>query len=126
MGEPATDQDLRELEEAVGAPLPPSFRRLLARFGGGLFYQGNEIFGPHRVMIHDIEMVPSLAAMLARLRAQSLPAGLVPFHRLDALIHLLDTRDPVHPDRVVSLPAGSAYPDLVTFLGAVVVPKTAS
>ncbi len=82
-GGPATEQDLRGLEKAVGRPLPASFRAFLARFGGGLVYQGHEIFGPHRVMIHDIELVPSLTSMLAWLRSQqpAVPDGVLPFHR---------------------------------------------
>jgi hypothetical protein len=126
-GEPATEQDLRGLEKAVGRPLPASFRAFVARFGGGLFYQGHEIFGPHRVMIHDIELVPSLTSMLVWLRSQqpAVPDGVLPFHRADGIVHLLDLRAPAQPERIVSLPYGSTYPDLATFLGSVVLPPAA-
>jgi hypothetical protein len=121
-GAPASVQDLRDMEKAVGRPLPQSFRAFVARFGGGLFYQGHEIFGAHRVMIHDIELVPSLTSMLRWLRSQQppVPEGLVPIHRSSGLIHLLDLRVP--GERIVSLPYGATYADLAAFLRAIVLP----
>jgi len=125
LGAPATAQDLRDMEKAVGRPLPESFRFFVSRIGGGLFYQGHEIFGPHRVMIHDIELVPNLSSMLSWLRSQVPPLadGLVPVHRRDGILHLLDLRDPLQPERVVSLPYGAAYPGFAAFLRSVVLPK---
>jgi hypothetical protein len=123
VGTPAGEQDLANLEQAVGGPLPRSFRAFLSRFGGGLFYQGHEIFGPRRVIIHDIELVPSLPVIL-RQRGQEFPAGVVPFHRVSGLLHLFDLRpESTQPDRITSLPAGSTYPDLAHFLQAVVLPR---
>lgn len=123
VGTPATEQDLADLEQAVGRPLPRSFRTFLCRFGGGLFYQGHEIFGPRRVIIHDIELVPSLAVIL-RQRGQEVPSGMVPFHRVSGLLHLFDLRpESTQPDRIVSLPAGSSYPNLAHFLQTVVLPR---
>ena len=118
-GGPALEADLRQLESAIGHPLPGPLRTFLSRLGPGLFYQGHEIFGPLRVMIHDIELVPSLASMLARLKEQHLPEGLIPFHRGNGVVHLVDLRGP-QPGRVVSLPYGSNYSDLTEFLKAVV------
>lgn len=124
-GPPASEEDLKALEKAIGYPLPASLRTFLARFGGGLFYQGHEIFGPHRVIIHDIELVPSLPVMLSRLKAQNIPEGVVPFHRVDGVIHLIDLRpQSQQPERIVSLPYGSSYPDFADFLQAVVLPRT--
>ena len=122
VGAPASREDLREMEKAVGRPLPQSFRAFVTRFGGGLFYQGHEIFGPHRVMIHDIELVPSLTSMLTWLRSQqpAVPEGLAPIHRSAGVVHLFDLRTP--GERIVSLPYGKTYPDLATFLEAVVLP----
>jgi hypothetical protein len=37
-------------------------------------------------------------------------------------MHLLDMRDTTDPERVVSLPHGSTYPDLAAFLETVVLP----
>ena len=57
MSIPASEDDLRRLDEALGRPLPAPLRALLREVGGGLFAGGHEIFGPSRVMIHDIELV---------------------------------------------------------------------
>jgi len=121
-GGPVSEDELQMLEGIVGSPLPASFRALLARLGSGLFYQGHEIFGPLRVMVHDIELVPSLGAVLARLRAESLEPGLLPFHRSEGHLHCFDGRDLRQPERIVSIPGGSEYRDLPSFLRAVVVP----
>jgi hypothetical protein len=121
-GGPASEADLRQLESALGRPLPRSLRTFLARVGAGLFYQGHEIFGPHRVMIHDIELVPSLPTMLARLREQGLPEGLIPFHRGNRVVHVVDVRGS-EPERVMSIPNGTSYSDLASFLQAVVLPR---
>jgi len=119
---PSTAAELRELEGAVGHPLPGSFRAFLSRLGGGLFYAGHEIFGPHRVMVHDIELVPSLTAIRSGPCAQHLPDGLVPFHRIGGILHAFDLRDPAGAERIVAFPAASTYPDLPSFLEAVVLP----
>ncbi len=121
-GPPAAELDLKQLERVIGRPLPRSFRAFLARFGGGLFYQGHEIFGPHRVMIHDIELVPSLGSVYALLHPPEIPEAVFPFHRKGDVFHLLDMRDPAQPERIVSRPYGATYPDFARFLQAVVVP----
>jgi hypothetical protein len=123
---PATALELRELEGALGRPLPESFRAFLNRLGGGLFYAGHEIFGPHRVMVHDIELVPSLTTIRSALCAQRLPDGLVPFHRIGGILHAFDLRDPADAERIVAFPGGSTYPDLPSFLVEVVLPPAAT
>ena len=123
---PATAVELRELEGAAGHPLPSSFRAFLSRLGGGLFYAGHEIFGPHRVMVHDIELVPSLNAIRSGPCAPRLPDGLVPFHRIGGILHAFDLRDPAGAERIVAFPCGSTYPDLPSFLEAVVLPPAAT
>lgn len=122
---PAGPEDLARLEAALRNPLPREFRELLERFGGGLFYGGHEIFGPLRVMIHDIELVPDLLTMRARLAASArcLPDHLAPFHRFGQLFHLLDTRRVRREGALVlAADASVGYPDLASFLDAVVVP----
>jgi hypothetical protein len=119
---PASEVDLARLEEVVRAPLPESFRRFLRQLGAGLFYQGHEIFGPCRVMVHDIELVPSLGSVHARLAVEPLAKGLIPFHRFAGHLHLFDRHDPLQPEGIVSIPSGSTYPDLATFLRTAVLP----
>jgi len=113
---PASEEDLDRLEEALGHPLPTSLRALLREVGGGLYEGGHEIFGPSRVMIHDIELVPDLLTMRARLIAQGLlPPQLLPFHRAGATLHLIRLEG-ADGDGVVSLPAGRVYGDLASFV----------
>lgn len=120
---PASEADLKRLEDTVGGALPESFRTFLRQLGAGLFYQGHEIFGPCRVMVHDIELVPSLGSVHARLAAERHSEGLIPFHRVAGQLHLFDRSDPLQPERIVSFPSGSTHPDLATFLRAVVLPQ---
>jgi hypothetical protein len=122
---PAAPEDLARLEAALRNPLPHEFRELLERFGAGLFYGGHELFGPTRVMIHDIELVPDLLTIRKRLAASArcLPDNLVPFHRFGQLFHLLDARRVRREGALVlAADASAAYPDLASFLDAVVVP----
>ena len=76
-------------------------------------------------MIHDIELVPDLLTTRARLAANArcLPDYLVPFHRFGQLFHLLDTRRIRREGALVlAADASAAYPDLASFLDAVVLP----
>ncbi len=122
MGSPSTSQDLRDLTRVVGRPLPAAFAAFLARFGGGLFYQGHEIFGPQRVMIHDIELVPSLGTMLRLMKTgdAAVPDGVVPFHRSGGVVHLFDLREA--GERIVSAPYGAGHAGFASFLRSVVIP----
>src|SRR5689334_14415900 len=56
----SSEEDVLLLERSLGRTLPDPFRLFLRRLGGGVFYLKHEIFGPRRVMIHDIELVPDL------------------------------------------------------------------
>ena len=113
---PASDEELDRLQETLGHPLPPSFRALLREVGGGLYEGGHEIFGPSRVMIHDIELVPDLLTVRARLFAEgALHPQFLPFHRGGATFHLI-RMEGAGAGCVVSLPSGRVYGDLVSFV----------
>lgn len=121
---PASETDLEQMETALGRKLPPSFRAFLGRFGGGLFYNGHEIFGPVRAMVHDIELVPDLLSVRQRLvDGGELPEGFVPFHRARGVIHLLDVRDEIGTGQIVPLSQSAPHPDLPSFLETVVLPR---
>jgi hypothetical protein len=116
---PATEEELRRIEEATGAPIPADARELLRTLGAGMYDRGHEVFGPTRVMIHDIELVPDMLSVRARLRAEiSDGDGLLPLHRGAGRVHLVRTKGP-RAGEIVSHPAGASYPDLVTFLETV-------
>jgi hypothetical protein len=114
----ASEDELRSVEDALRRPLPEPFRLFLQRLGGGVFYLKHEIFGPRRVMIHDIELVPDLLSFRTWLGA-AVPPGLLPIHRADGKIHALD----LDAGRGLVRPLGAAgrtYPDFTRFLEDVV------
>jgi len=117
---PSEEWELARLEASLGHRIPAPFRTFLQELGGGLFYDRHEIFGAHRVQIHDIELVPSLLSIRS-----SLGAGfkdLVPFHRADGVVHLMElTTEENGPARIVSSPEGSNYPDFAEFLERIVI-----
>ena len=117
---PASEDELRRLEETLGRSVPEPLRTLLREVGGGLYEGGHEFFGPTRVMIHDIELVPDMLTMRARVGAAGpLEEDLLPFHREGSTVHLVRT-DEAGRGQVVSHPAGEVYPDLVSFVEEVV------
>ncbi len=117
---PSTQVELGHVEAGLGAPIPQALRAFLMRFGGGIFYNGHEIFGPTRCMVHDIELVPDLLSMRLRLKEQgALADGLAPLHRARGVVHVIDLRN----GSVARLEGGEAYPDFVAFLENVVLPR---
>jgi hypothetical protein len=124
MAGPATGEELARLESALGCRLPESLRAFLSRFGGGLFYNGHEIFGPTRAMVHDIEMVPDMLSVRHRLLEEgSLPEGFLPFHRARGVVNLIDARETVGTGEIVPLSQAPPHPDLASFLETVVLPR---
>ena len=115
----ATLDDLDRLEHAVGLPLPPQYRQLLTRLGGGILYDRHELFGPRRLMIHDIELVPDVLSVRARRAHAGLDGSpfFLPLHRSGADLHWLDLRD----GSVRDLSGSRRYCDLAAFLEDVVV-----
>jgi hypothetical protein len=120
---PATDDELRRVETAIGGSLPADLRAFLSRLGGGLYYHGHEIFGPLRVMVHDIEMVPDLVSVRERVVPDlAAAADLVPFHRARGTFHFFDRRRP----GVYASSGERLFADLAGFLETIVVPRDAA
>ena len=116
MAVPASDEELRRIEEALGRPLPAPLCSLLSQVGSGLYEYGHEIFGPQRLMLHDIELVPDLLSVRARLAAEGvLHPHFLPFHRGGATFHLI-RMEGAGAGGVVSLPSGRDYADLASFI----------
>jgi len=123
---PCAGAELERVEALLGARLPQSFREFLAELGGGIFYQRHEIFGAHRVIIHDIELVPDLVSIARWLEAEQPPgyrAGLLPVHRADGDVHVVDL-GATGPEReqVAALGGPVVYADFARFLERVVLP----
>jgi hypothetical protein len=123
-GGPASEADLQRLQSSLGHQLPASLRLFLLHLGGGLFFHGHEIFGPRRVMIHDIELVPDMLSVRDWLsRTRGLPEGLVPFHRARGVIHVLNLKRDDQAESVIRLGGPEEYPSLAAFLETVVLPR---
>ncbi len=116
---PSDEAELRGVEEALQQALPATLRAFLLRIGGGIFYGRHEIFGGHRVMIHDIELVPSLREMVRQTRARQpdLERAWLPVHRADGVLHLMDAEA---QRGLVSQPAGQQHASFESFLELVV------
>lgn len=127
LGSPSTEEELGGLERKLGAPLPASFRVFLMRLGGGLFFRGHEIFGPRRVIVHDIELVPDILSVRRTLAAQGapLPELAIPFHRARGTVHFLRLGSGEGTGEIVSVPAAASAPSLESFLETVVMPRLA-
>ncbi len=125
LGKPSTEEELARLEQSVGSPLPASFRVFLTRIGGGMFFHGHEIFGPRRVMIHDIELVPDMLTFRRALEAQGtkLPDHTIPIHRARGLVHVMRLHPPEAAGQIESVPPSAASPNLESFLEIVVLPR---
>jgi len=123
-GGPAAEQEIAELEGRLSRPLPASYRAFLSRLGAGIFYQQHEIFGSRRVMIHDIELVPDVVSMQRQLERDEprLRQGQLPLHRAGGILHLIDLNPGADCGRVVRAEDQVGYPDLATFLEAIVLP----
>lgn len=129
LADPDEPEDIERLERALGRKLPSELRRFLERFGGGVFYGRHEIFGARRLMLHDIEFLPDILTVrrdLGQKSGSELPPGILPFHRADGVYHVLDLRaagsSTIRPFAAGAL---TSYPDLASFLRAVVLPGEA-
>jgi cell wall assembly regulator SMI1 len=117
---PSTQAELGHVEAALGVALPQPLRAFLMRFGGGIFYNGHEIFGPMRCMVHDIELVPDVLSVRQRLKEEhGLADGLIPLHRARGVVHVIDLRS----GAIARLDGGEPHPDLGAFLENVVMPR---
>jgi len=126
--DPPSERDLDVLEEALGRKLPEDFRILLTRLGGGILYERHEVFGARRLMVHDIELVPDLLTFreqFARRGSRDLDEALIPFHRAEGVVSLLDVREGAMP-AVVTEDGARSYASLSSFLDDAVIPCPAA
>ena len=122
---PVPRAEIEALEARIGRRLPASLASALETVGNGIFFGKEELFGPRRLMVHDIELVPDLVSFQRHFAAAGETAmadALIPFHRADEVVHLLDLRTGGE-SAVVSADGGRSYPDLASFLGQVVIPS---
>lgn len=101
------------LEARLGRPLPAALAAVLEAAGNGIFFGHEELLGPRRLMIHDIELLPDM--MTVKATAAGLPAAWLPFHRRDGVVHAVDLA-PEGFGQVYAWPGGAACGDIARFL----------
>jgi hypothetical protein len=121
-GDACEPAELDALEARLGGELSLSYREFIERLGPGIFYERHEIFGPRRVMLHDIEFVPDIFSVTRVLESsgQAPPARSFPVHREGQTVHYLE----LGRDGRVRSPDGASYSDFAAFLEAVVLPSS--
>lgn len=123
--DPLSEWELDQAEQALGLQLPREFRIFLAHLGGGILYEAHEVFGPRRLMVHDIELVPDFVSFRRHFiatRSEARDECFLPFHRAGGLVHGFDLSEKGEPG-VHSLDRTRSYPSLAHFLQAVVLPS---
>jgi hypothetical protein len=80
--------DIADLESRLGRRLPPELTAMLEAVGNGIFFGREELFGPRRLMVHDIELLPGMLDV--RAATPGLPPEWLPFHREGGVLHVVD------------------------------------
>ena len=107
--------EIVELQQRLGCALPPALVRLLTEAGNGIFFGVHELYGPRRLMVHDIELLPDMLSV--KLGCAGIPASWLPFHRRAGIVHAVDLGRE-HFGAVFSWPAGPSWPDVASFARA--------
>jgi hypothetical protein len=81
--------------------------------GNGIFFGKEELFGPQRMMVHDIELLPDM--MTVKAAQPGMPEAWLPFHRCEGALHVVDLSDDAF-GQVRSWPDGAAQGDVAEFL----------
>ena len=118
--EPVAHAEIAELEARIGHHLPLELAAMLETVGNGIFFGREELFGPRRLMVHDIELLPDMMSVKAATRG--LPEEWLPFHRCDGELHVVDLR-PEALGAVYSWPAASPQGDVGSFLASRLMPR---
>lgn len=110
---PVPREQITAFEARLGRPLPPALTAVLESVGNGIFFGKEELFGPRRLMVHDIELLPDMLTVKAQ--APGLPEAWLPFHRRDGVLHVVDV-SPEAFGQVHSWPDGAVRGDIADFL----------
>ena len=112
---PVSRAEIAELEARLGRSLPPELAAMLETVGNGIFFGREELFGPRRLMVHDIELLPGMTGVQAA--TPGLPADWLPFHRCDGALHVVDLK-PEADGAVYSWPDKVHRGDVGSFLAS--------
>lgn len=110
---PVPREQITALEARLGRPLPPALTAVLESIGNGIFFGKEELLGPRRLMVHDIELLADMMSVKAQ--APGLPEPWLPFHRCDGVIHAVDL-SPTTYGEVHAWPGGAPCGDIMVFL----------
>jgi len=110
---PVPRAEITALEERIGRRLPAALASALATVGNGIFFEKEELFGPRRLMVHDIELLPDMMTVKAGL--VGLPDAWLPFHRCDGALSVVDLSGESFGE-VRSWPDGAPQGDVAEFL----------
>jgi hypothetical protein len=106
-------EQITALEARLGRPLPPALTAVLESIGNGIFFGKEELLGPRRLMVHDIELLADMMSVKAQ--APGLPEPWLPFHRCDGVIHAVDLSPETYGE-VHAWPGGAPCGDITVFL----------
>jgi SMI1/KNR4 family protein SUKH-1 len=106
-------EEIAAFEARLGRRLPPVLVEVLEALGNGIYYGKEELLGPRRLMVHDIELLPDMLSVKAL--AKGLPDAWLPFHRRDGLVHAVDL-SPEGFGEVHAWPGGAACGHIDVFL----------
>jgi hypothetical protein len=109
---PVPEREVEEFAKRLDVRLPPELVALLTQVGNGIFFGEDELFGPRRLMVHDIELVPDMLTVKSAL--PTLPATWLPFHRRGRTVHAVQLGAHGY-GTVFSSPAGATWPDVAAF-----------
>ena len=116
---PVPRAEIAALEERIGRRLPAALASALETVGNGIFFGKEELFGPRRMMVHDIELLHDI--MTVRAGLVGLPDAWLPFHRRDGTVHVVDLSEGAF-GVVRSWPDGVARGDIAEFLAGRLTP----
>ena len=117
---PVPAAEIAELQKRLGLLLPPALVALLTEAGNGIFLGEHEVFGPRRLMVHDIELLPDMMSVKAQ--AQGMPEPWLPFHRRDGVVHAVDL-SPEGFGEVHAWPGGAGCGPVAAFLEGCLKPR---
>ena len=106
-------EQITAFEARLGRSLPPALIAVLESIGNGIFFGKEELLGPRRLMVHDIELLADMMSVKAQ--APGLPEAWLPFHRCDGVMHAVDL-SPEGFGQVHAWPGGAPCGAIAEFL----------
>jgi SMI1/KNR4 family protein SUKH-1 len=110
---PVPRAQITAFEAILGRTLPSALTAVLESVGNGIFFGKEELLGPRRLMVHDIELLADMTTV--KTQAPGLPEAWLPFHRCEGVMHAVDL-SPEGFGQVHAWPGGAPRGDIADFL----------